>query len=71
MAARYPAYATQPEGVMAEALGRAIVDHAASASSVSRAVICESNHPPGSFDRVATAVNGLNAAFANRYGTTL
>jgi O-acetyl-ADP-ribose deacetylase (regulator of RNase III) len=68
MAARFPDYATKPEQVMAEALCRALIDHAASASSVIHAIICEHNAPSDGFDRVSTAVKALKAAYASRYG---
>lgn len=67
MAAR-PQYATRPPDDMAETLARALIDHAASASSVTQVVICEHNEPADTFDRVGTAARALAAAYSSRFG---
>lgn len=67
MAARYPCYATRQEAEMAEALCRAVIDHAGIAVSINRVVICERRPPAVPIDRVSLAASALMKAYAARY----
>ncbi|HEX5414185.1 MAG TPA: macro domain-containing protein [Chloroflexota bacterium] len=62
-----PGYRTQLPDIMAEALCRAVIDHATIAGSVSRIVIVEESSRVPGLDTLQLAVKALKAAYQARY----